>query len=340
MQDIIINYTGTYAIQARNENNPNHQQSAANPASNANSTTLFAGIICGEARNVTFKNVTLKVSGTFIAAGIDGSKDYGSGSGGVGGGFAGRSGGATFDSCVLDLKGVIHSFGQNLTAGKQIRTGGTSNNPVYESNNCGNNTTPSRAVAGGFVGEIYAGNTVFNGVTVKGSGAVGAYVAGNTESLQEYALRANFAGLIVGFVYASGTAYSVESLYYDFRGAVYVNMRTLSNALPAGLIVGEASNSVLNIDNVWRDAVNIDIASSGVSQYGLTTTSGSLTGNLSGIKNNIVTRISSSGSIKNLSVGVGSVSTANSYKNLHEFQPYLTYSQTQSATYGTFSIDA
>lgn len=340
MRNVTINYTGTYAIQARNKNNPNHQQSGANPASNANSTTLYAGIICGEARNATFQNVTLIVNGTFITAGIDATSDYGSGNGGVGGGFAGRSGGATFDSCVLDLNGVIHSYGQNRTAGKQIKTGGTSSKPVYESNNCGNNTTPSRAVAGGFVGEIYTGDTVFNGVTVKGSGAVGAYVAGNTESgIQEYALRANFAGLLVGFVYASGTAYSVESLYYDFRGAVYVNMRTLSGALPAGLIVGEASNSVLNIDNVWRDAVNADIAQSGVSAYAVTGTSGILTGLVSRIKSKIVNSLSSAGSIKNLSVGVGSVSAVNSYNNLHEFQPYLTYSQTTSATYGTFSID-
>ena len=340
MRNVTINYTGTYAIQARNKNNPNHDQPKANPASNANSTTLYAGIICGEARNATFQNVTLIVNGTFITAGIDATSDYGSGNGGVGGGFAGRSGGATFDSCVLDLNGVIHSCGQNLTAGKQIKTGGTSSNPVYESNNCGNNTTPSRAVAGGFVGEIYSGNTIFNGVTVKGSGAVGAYVAGNTESgIQEYALRANFAGLLVGFVYASGTAYSVQSLYYDFRGAVYVNMRTLSGALPAGLIVGEASNSVLNIDNVWRDAVNADIAQSGVSAYAVTETSGKLTGSVSSIKSKIVTSLSSAGSIKNLSVGVGSVSAVNSYNNLHEFQPYLTYSQTTSSTYGTFSID-
>ncbi len=339
MRDVNINYIGTYSLKSENANDTN-DPADKNLSRNDNSTTIFGGIICGDMIGSTFTNVKLTVSGSFVVEGIDKSSDFGSGNGGVAGGFAARSGGATLDSCSLTLNGIIHAIGQNNDAGAQEKTGGGPFDPTYRQNDCSANNNACRASSGGVVGELYDGTTVLRGFTVDGSGAVGAYVSGQVASGRDskYALKANMAGLIVGFVYDAKGKYSIESMLYKFSGAVYVNTPLHSGSRAAGLIVGETSNASLTANSIWRDTTNATVNSSGVGIYSLSTSSVVNTSVISSIKDKLSNKIGSSGTIKNLALGSGNIYNA-VFDNLHEFQPYLTYSQTTSATYGTFSID-
>ena len=346
LKNVVINFSGTYAIQASNKNNPN-DSNGCNKSNNANSTTLYAGIICGEATsNAKFENVTLNVTdtGSFTAAGLDGSDSYGSGNGGVAGGFAARSSGARFDNCTLDLDGIIHSFGQNNQAGvKETYTTGIW--PFKEEhdqyNDCSKNNNPCRAVSGGFVGELYStGTTVFDDITVSGTGAVGSYTAGNSANGNQYALKANLSGLIVGFVYDTSASYNVLSMLYKFQGVIYANNRTSAGYLAAGLLIGESTNGSHSVESLWRDFTD-NSKNSGVSQYGLNNSGRitSVSSTITAIKNSNFSSIETKqNSIQNLAIGSGATSVK--FNNMHEYYPYANYNTTQASTYGTFTIDA
>ena len=341
LKNVVINFSGTYAIQA---SNANHTGDSDHPNSiNTNSTTLYAGIICGEATsNAKFENVTLNVTdtGSFTAAGLDGSNDYGSGNGGVAGGFAARSSGARFDNCALNLNGIIHSFGQNNQAGVRENTS-WGITEVWRYNDCSANTNASRAVSGGFVGELYGtGTTVFDDISVSGTGAIGAYTAGNSANGNQYALKANLSGLIVGFVYDTSASYNVLSMLYKFQGVIYANNRTSAGYLATGLLIGESTNGSHSVNSLWRDFTD-NSKNSGVSQYGLNN-SGQITSvssTITAIKNSNFSSIETKqNSIQNLAIGSGATSVK--FNNMHEYYPYANYNTTQASTYGTFTIDA
>lgn len=339
LQNVKINYTGSYSLLSSNANNPGDPD-GKNLSTNANSTTIFGGIICGDAVGAVFTGVTLTVSGSFAVEGIDASSSYGSGNGGVAGGFAGRSGGATFTDCTLNLSGIIHAIGENNDAGAEERVGGSSWAPIYRWNDCSANTNACRASSGGMVGELYDGSTVFDGLTVSGKGAVGAYVYGQVASgrNQQYALKANFAGLLIGFVSESKASYAVNSMLYKFQGATYVNTRLHSGSLAAGLLVGETSNATLNANSLWRDVTDSS-ANAGIATYGISASGQVTTSVVSSILKAVSSKISNSGTIKTLAMGSGNITSA-TYNNLNEYEPYLTYVDKKSSAYGTFSIDA
>ena len=341
LQNVKINYTGAYSLLSSNANNPGDSK-GHNLSTNANSTTIFGGIICGDAVGAVFTDVTLTVSGSFAVEGIDASTSYGSGNGGVAGGFAGRSGGATFTDCTLNLNGIIHAIGENTEAGAEEKTGGSPWDPIYRPNDCSANTNACRASSGGMVGELYDGSTVFDGLTVSGRGAVGAYVYGQVGSGrdQQYALKANFAGLLIGFVSESKASYAVNSMFYKFEGVAYVNTRLHSGSLAAGLLVGETSNAALVANSLWRDVTGSS-ANAGIATYGISASGQVTTSVVSSILDSVSSssRISNSGTVKTLAMGSGNITGA-TYENLNEYEPYLTYVDKKSAEYGTFSIDA
>lgn len=339
LQNVKINYTGSYSLLSSNANNPGDPD-GKNLSTNANSTTIFGGIICGDAVGAVFTDVTLTVSGSFAVEGIDASSAYGSGNGGVAGGFAGRSGGATFTDCTLNLSGIIHAIGENNDAGAEERVGGSLSKPIYRPNDCSANTNACRASSGGMVGELYDGSTVFDGLTVGGNGAVGAYVYGQVGSGRDskYALKANFAGLLIGFVSESKASYAVNSMLYKFEGVVYVNTRLHSGSLAAGLLVGETSNASLVANSLWRDVTGSS-ANAGIATYGISASGQVTTSVVSSILKSVSSKISNSGTVKTLAMGSGNITGA-TYGNLNEYEPYLTYVDKKSAEYGTFSIDA
>ena len=241
---------------------------------------------------------------------------------------------------AVNLSGIIHAIGENNDAGAVEKVGGSSWNPINRPNDCSANTNACRASSGGLVGELYDGSTVFDGLTVSGKGVVGAYVSGQVASGRDsqYALKANFAGLLIGFVSESKASYAVNSMLYKFQGATYVNTRLHSGSLAAGLLVGETSNATLNANSLWRDVTDSS-ADAGITTYELSAASQVTTSVVSAILNAVSSKISNSGTIKTLAMGSGNITSA-TYNNLNEYEPYLTYVDKKSSAYGTFSIDA
>ena len=334
LRNVNIVYEGEYSLQAKNANEN------FGAGYDDNSTTIYAGIICGKAEKATFENVSLEINGSFVAAGIDSSSAYGSGNGGVAGGFAGRSINSTIKNSSVSINGLLHAVGQNNEAGiiQDIRDAWWQIGSEYKENNCSAIGHPCRAVAGGFVGEIYSGATVFSGVNLYGNGAIGAYVSGTSASDLKYALTANYAGAILGFVYSG--SYRIESLLYKFSGTVYVNAMP-GNMLTAGLIVGDTTNSALSAKNLWRNSED-ETVNAGNCKYGVSNTEpisnySTLINNISNAKSNKI----GSGSITNYAIGRGEFASDNPLiQNLREYKPDLTYSNIQSSDYGQYSVDS
>lgn len=266
IQDLNIVFSTDIAIQAYNNvsidnestdsGNPNDPNYNTNDP-NYRSTTLFAGIIAGRVLNGTFHNVSLTLtSGATFAAigndvGTDENRNRGTGQGGIAGGFAGQAEGATVTNCRLTNNGIIHSRGENDDAGHSYRYWQGLAFRTHVNRACSDPFNKSRAASGGLFGSVLSGNVNITEFTFAGSGAVGAYVAGNTMGTQENALRQNYAGGIIGEIQTA--AVNVTGLLFLSNLTTYVHVTSLG---PAGLLIGTGAGSC-SVQYLWKSAGDI-----------------------------------------------------------------------------------
>lgn len=254
IKNVKIKFTGEYKLTATNSNEG--QENA--------STTLYAGIVCGIARNnAKFENVELEITGKFAVIGIDGASgtqnnknfdSHASGQGAVVGGFIGRSESATMKNIVLNNSGSIFAHAENLDAGKTYKG---------DSVNCSSPARKDRANAGGLIGETATAQTTVTSLTLLGYGVVGAYTSGLANgSDQSRSHNINAAGLLLGAGYDTNGVLNVSGLWFKATGKAYVARLTSDNKLRAGVLIGR-TNAQHVIANLWRNVADGTTAARG-----------------------------------------------------------------------------
>lgn len=264
IKNLNIVYKTQIAIRAYNKADRNGDFGNANK----NSSTLYSGIIVGKVTNGIFDSVSLTIGAgaSFSSIGIDNGsteKDKrGPGQGGVVGGFAGIVQSAIFSNCVLDNNGTLYSKGENKDAGFSYKLDIFGNLGI--NNACADPFNKSRAAAGGLIGSAYSGTININDLTMKGSGAVGAYVAGtmvssvSSENPVTNALRENYSGGMIGEV--QDAKVTVTGLL--FASSIKVSVGCTSDNIYAGLLCGYASSNNFSVSYLWKTSGDISYSAS------------------------------------------------------------------------------
>ena len=332
---VIKNLNIVYSIDLtlNGKNTATRPNDRSNTGVEENSTTLYGGIICGLANDVTFENVhiTLSSGATFAVIGTDGgSTDAGSrgpGQGSVAGAFAAAITGNITDSsttminCSLDNNGIIFARSHNQDAGN-----------TYTYSDWGDKTftlslppteTKCAAISGGVFGNIISGRVNVDYFSMYGSGAVGSYCVGNNN--KEGGLKANFSGGFVGKV-NDGSEININGLVFQSKEKVFVAVTSLGKF--AGLITGHNSGTA-NLNYLWRSTSSAD--ASYYAQVGVSTISGTTSDSI-----NVPGSLSSDSSAKSnnfstISSGYGILSIPT--LSNREYSETMTYNESEIPGY-------
>lgn len=305
------------------------------------SYTVYAGIICGKITGrINACSLEIGTNGAFAAIGTDSNGGvktwtyktswatsqerktltHAGGTGGVAGGVAAYSNGATIQNFTLKNNGSIYSFGENIQAGG---VSGTINVPNMSLTAA---TDPERSVAGGLVGEIQAGSTSLINIDVQGSGCVGASLTSGKTSH-----TCNFAGLMVGSIKPDTTGtMNMNGVLFRASGFAYTN-RAFSGGITAGTVIGGTNGRTANVNSFWRDTNSSDSSYSSRRMYkpniytegsvSYSAANGAATSNTSTTYGNIFT---------NTACGGGALTYTSSEYNSAE----MTYKGVSATTYG------